>query len=154
VIVCFASVVHLQVKEVTLQMQTNDVDCNMTKEPRACESSASGGATPAGLHWPNSGAAPPPTHSMGKEGSRPTELDPTHSPRPEGQKRSPGDYNKVSTVERADQDKRQGREVQQLSSHYLPSPLLLHCCSFLPVHLRTSPFVVHMFPGDDGHFKR
>ena len=41
--------VHLQVKEVALQMQTDKVDCKMTKEPRACESSASGGATPAGV---------------------------------------------------------------------------------------------------------
>ena len=90
VAICIANAVHLQVKEVTLQVQTGNMDGKMTKEPRACESSASGGATPAGLHWPNSGAAPPPTHSMGKEGSRPTELDPTHSPRPEGQKKKPG----------------------------------------------------------------
>ena len=54
----------------------------------------------AGLHWPNSGAAPPPTHSMGEEGSQATCLDPTQGTRandPGDNKRNPGDYRKVST---------------------------------------------------------
>ena len=59
----------------------------VSKEPRASESWASGGATPVGLHWPYSGAAPPPTHSLGEEGSWATDL----APHP---LKDPGDYNK------------------------------------------------------------
>ena len=100
----------------------------------------------AGLHRPNSSAAPPPTHSHGEEGSLTTDQDPTHEQRPGGPQ-------KIKSQHRGQRksSKRDSEELQHMSfslSHYHHCFALLSVYRFL--HLHISHSVCAHVPGGSG----
>ena len=100
---------------------------------------------PAGLHWPNSGAAPPPTHSHGEEGSLATDQDPTQQqrpgglPRPEKKQSTENGWRKVSSKE---------LKLSHAAITIAATITALLCCFVLLLHAldQYSSFVVgHVF---------
>ena len=99
----------------------------------------------AGLHWPNSGAAPPPTHSHGEEGSLTTDQEPTHKQRPGGPQKTKSQHRGQRKSSKGDSE-----ELQHMSfslSHYHHCFALLSVYRFLHLHIYLILFV-HMFLAD------